>query len=168
MGKKFLIIILLLLCVSFSFSTVYAARPDFEQSQVDDGSENNSSVDNDCVGGIKTACGLPYGLVLMINDIYNLLKIAVPIVLIIMGMIDLLKAVASQKEDEIKKGWQMVIKRTIAGILVFFVFFIVQLVIDLLPSKAKNDAVTDCVKCIFTNTEKCETDCITTGANTDN
>ena len=120
-----------------------------------------------CSTGIPTACGLPAGLVLMINDFYNLLKIAVPIVLVIMGMIDLLKAVASQKEDEIKKGWQVVVKRTITGILVFFVFFIVQIIVDLLPNSVKSDSVMNCVKCIFTtDANNCEVGCITTGANT--
>ena len=50
-------------------------------------------------GGIAVKCGIPAGLADMIHDTYNLLKIGVPIVLIIMGMIDMLKAVVSQKED---------------------------------------------------------------------
>ena len=57
-----------------------------------------------CPNGIETACGLPKGLVLMINDFYNLLKIAVPIVLIIVGSLDLFKGITAQKDDEIKKG----------------------------------------------------------------
>jgi len=36
--------------------------------------------------------------------IYDVLKIATPIIVIVTGMIDLLKAVTSQKEDEIKKN----------------------------------------------------------------
>lgn len=148
-----------LLLSSFSFINVLAAPGGGGTTAV------NDSTGNVC-DGIATACGLPEGLVLMINDFYNLLKIAVPIVLVIMGMIDLLKAVASQKEDEIKKGWQVVVKRTLTGILVFFVFFMVQVIVDLLPTKVKSDSVMNCVKCIFTNTGECPSGCITTGANT--
>ena len=155
MKKKLLISVLLLSC--FSFINVFAA-----QTAVNDGGGGGY-----CSTGIPTACGLPAGLVLMINDFYNLLKIAVPIVLVIMCMIDLLKAVASQKEDEIKKGWQIVVKRTITGVLVFFVFFIVQLIVDLLPNSVKSESVMNCVKCIFTTSaNNCKIGCITTGANT--
>ena len=151
--KKLLISLLFVLFVGFSFINVFA--------------NGGGSGSCESAGGIKTACDLPYGLVQMINDVYNLLKIAVPVVLIIMGMIDLLKAVASQKEEEIKKGWQKFVKRTLIGMLVFFVLFIVQLVIDLLPNSVKKESITNCVKCFFTSDPaNCNVGCITTGANT--
>lgn len=57
-----------------------------------------------------------------------LLQIGIPIVLIILGMIDLGKAVIASKEDEIKKAQGMLIKRLIYAIAVFFVVTIVTLV----------------------------------------
>lgn len=126
-----------------------------------------ATIDNGtCEGGIATICDIPAGLATMIHDIYDLLKIAVPIVLIIMGMIDLLKAVAGQKEEDIKKGWNMLIKRTLYGVLVFFVFTTVQLVISLLPGD--NQKVISCVKYFFTGEGNNVSGCINTGANTDN
>lgn len=133
--KRKLMIFLMILCPFFiSFENVLAYSDFNEICKAE--------------GGIITACGLPIGLTSMITDFYNLLKIFVPIVLIIMGMIDLLKAVASQKEDEIKKGWSTLVRRTLYGVMVFFVFTTVQLVISLLPGD--NTRITGCVKQFFT------------------
>ncbi len=116
-------------------------------------------------GGIATKCGIPAGLADMINDAYNLIKIAVPITLIILGMIDMLKAVASQKEDEIKKGWSTLIRRTIYAVAVFFVFFLIQLIISLLPSSSGKNTILSCTKSFFVKKSNgvC---CIKNGANT--
>ena len=165
MKKKILICMLLAILVGFSFNCVYAARigADVGNGEVycsGEGIEEGNYKSSDV---IITYCGLPAGLTQMFADVYDLLKIAVPVVLIIMGMIDLLKAVASQKEEEIKKGWQKFVKRTLIGMLVFFVVFIVQLVIDLLPDS--HESVTNCVKCIFlgTNEEGCNYESIVIG-----
>lgn len=81
-------------------------------------------------------CGmLDADLVGFIHNIIVLLKIAVPIVLIILGMLDLFKGVISSKEDEIKKGQQIFIKRLIAGVLVFLVVTIVQLVMGFISKE---------------------------------
>lgn len=68
----------------------------------------------------------------LISTIVTLIKIAVPIILIILGMLDMGKAVASQKEDEIKKGQKTLISRCIAAAIVFFVVAIVQLVLSII------------------------------------
>lgn len=74
-------------------------------------------------------CGLlDADLVTFIHNIIVLLKIAVPIILVIFGMLDFAKGVIANKEDEIKKGQQTFIKRLIAAACVFFVVTIVQLV----------------------------------------
>ena len=62
------------------------------------------------------------------NGFIPLLQIGIPIVLIVLGMIDLGKAVIASKEDEIKKAQGMLIKRLIYAIAVFFVVTIVTLV----------------------------------------
>lgn len=69
-------------------------------------------------------------LVHFIHSIVVLIKIAVPVVLVIFGMLDFMKGVIASKEDEIKKGQQIFIKRLIAGAIVFFVITIVQLVMS--------------------------------------
>ena len=72
------------------------------------------------------------------STIVTLIKIGVPILLIIFGMLDLGKAVMAQKEDEIKKGQQMFIKRLIAAVIVFFVVFIVSFTLKIFASNDTN------------------------------
>ena len=62
------------------------------------------------------------------------IKIAIPIILIIWGMLDMGKAVTSGKDDEIKKQLVTFLRRAIAAILVFFIPSIVGLYYDLMIS----------------------------------
>ena len=78
----------------------------------------------------------------IISAIVLLIKIAVPVLLIIFGMLDLGKAVVAAKEDEIKKGQQTFVKRLVTAIIIFFVVQLVQIVIRFVSS---ND--TDIVGC---------------------
>ena len=55
------------------------------------------------------------------------IQIVVPVVLVVMGMITLVKAVTSSKEDEIKKAQMSFVKKLIAAALVLFIFVIVKL-----------------------------------------
>lgn len=89
-------------------------------------------------------------LITFIHNIIVLLKIAVPVILVFLGMLDLAKGVISSKEEEIKKGQQTFIKRLIAGILVFLVVTIVQLVMGLI---SKDDSsIWNCANQILNGT----------------
>ena len=50
----------------------------------------------------------------------TLAKIIAPVILIVMGMIDISKAVPAGKDDAIKKSFNDFLKRTIAAVLIFF------------------------------------------------
>ena len=73
------------------------------------------------------------------HGIIPLIQIGIPIILIILGMLDLGKAVMASKEDEIKNAQKMLIKRCIYAIAIFFVVLIVQLVFNLLTTTGSND-----------------------------
>lgn len=92
----------------------------------------------------------------LVSTIVLLIKIAVPILLIIFGMLDLGKAVVASKEDEIKKGQQVFLKRAIAAIIVFFVIQIVQIVIRFVSGS--DSAVANCFNC-FINGTASDTSC---------
>ena len=62
-----------------------------------------------------------------VHTIIVVIKIAVPIILVILGMLDLFKGITSSKEDEIKKAQGMFIKRLLSAAIIFFVISIVQL-----------------------------------------
>lgn len=78
-------------------------------------------------------------LATFIHNIIVLIKIAVPIVLVVLGMIDLGKGVVAGKEDEIKKGQSTFIKRLIAGVIVFFMVTISQLVTSIIDKDSDGD-----------------------------
>lgn len=83
----------------------------------------------------------------VVSTIITIIKIAVPVLLIIFGMLDLGKAVVAAKEDEIKKGQQTFIKRAIAAVIVFFVIQIVQIIIRFVSGNDQN--VASCFNCFI-------------------
>lgn len=66
--------------------------------------------------------------------IYPIIQIGIPIILIIMGSIDLGKAVLSSDDKEIKGATGKLIKRAIAAVAVFFVATIVSLLMGMFSS----------------------------------
>ena len=84
----------------------------------------------------------------IVSTVITVIKIVVPVLLVIFGMIDLVKGVIASKEDEMKKGQQMFIKRLISGALVFFVVTIVQLIISFV-SDEDDESITNCVQCFI-------------------
>lgn len=96
----------------------------------------------------------------VVSLIINIIKIGTPILLIILGMIDMFKAMTAQKEDEIKKAQGLFVKRLIAGILVYLVFVIVELLFGVLGSlTGDNDGnLWDCAVCFIngSDSESCK------------
>lgn len=90
-----------------------------------------------------------------VHTIIVVIKIAVPIVLVILGMLDLFKGITSSKEDEIKKAQGTFVKRLIAAALVFFVIAIVQLLISFV---AGEEGFMTCANC-FINGVKSDGSC---------
>ncbi len=78
--------------------------------------------------------GIPDGIGNIVHLVVKAIQVAVPILLIIWGMLDFAKAIIGQKEDDIKAGQKIFIKRLIAAVVVFLVVTIVQLVINLADS----------------------------------
>ena len=82
---------------------------------------------------------VPHALIKIVGTVVNVIKIGVPIILIVLGMIDMGKAVASQKEDEIKNGQKKLLSRCIAAGITFFVVAIVQLLVGIISSAAESN-----------------------------
>ena len=81
-------------------------------------------------------------------------KIIIPLLLIIFGMLDLGKAVTSNKEDEIKKATASLMRRAIAAVVIFFIPTLVGVIMNLVDN---GDKYKDCARCISNpaNKEKC-------------
>lgn len=97
---------------------------------------------------IQTLCTIgtadvPPTIITLIANVITAIQIGIPVLLVIWGMLDLGKAVIAQKEDEIKKGQQIFMKRLLAAAIVFFVVVIVKFIVQLVGGD------TGCLTAIF-------------------
>lgn len=100
-------------------------------------------------------CGsveLPYYLSVFGENCIKFVKILVPVILIVLGMIDMFKAFSSQKEDDMKKAQQIFVKRLISGLLVFLVITAVEFLFSILTSAGFGGNFTDCLDKIINGT----------------
>ncbi|CCY45927.1 unknown [Firmicutes bacterium CAG:822] len=74
---------------------------------------------------------VPNVLFNVVSTIITGIKIVVPILLIIWGMLDFAKSVVAKKEEDIKKYQKAFVSRLISALVVFLIIFIVQLAVNL-------------------------------------
>ncbi len=80
----------------------------------------------------NSACAqIPSGIFNLTSLVIMAIQVIVPILLIIWGMIDFVKAVIGGDENKIKDAQKVFIRRIIAAVLVFLMVTIVKLVINL-------------------------------------
>lgn len=113
---------------------------------------SSNSTTYSCGNGYMT--DIPSGIVRIVNIFYIILQILVPIALVILGSLDLVKALAAQKEDEIKKGQQTFVKRLIAAVIIFFVFILIKLVVGIFSND--DNAIISCMNCFLQGIESCD------------
>lgn len=103
--------------------------------------------------GMLLLTDIPVIIPKIVHTFYLIALIAVPILLVIFGSIDFVKSLVGQKDDEIKKGRQIFIKRLITGVLVFFILSIVRLIVSIADDDSSNGVfrVLDCVNCFIEN-----------------
>ena len=108
-----------------------------------------------CGFGSKKIENIPALIPRTTNIIYTIIQIAVPVVLVLLGSIDLVKGIIAQKEEDIKKGQKTFIKRLIAGAIIFFIFMLIKLFVSLVADNDNdNNTIIDCLECFIEN--KCD------------
>ena len=76
------------------------------------------------------------------------IKVVVPLLLIITGMITMAQAVMKQEEKDIKKAQQTLIHKIIAAVIVFLVVQIVTIVVGIVGNYDKEEkSWNECAKC---------------------
>ncbi len=86
----------------------------------------------------------------IISIVYMIIRIGVPIILLIAGMIDLLKAITSQKQEDIQKAQSLLFKKIIVAIVIFTFFTLVQWAIDMVDKNStSNSAMWACVNALL-------------------
>ena len=81
----------------------------------------------------------------IVHYVYLGIIVVVPIILIIVGMLDLAKAVAEKDENKVKSAQQLLIKKAIAAALVFLIPTLVSLIIR---GILRNNEYYECWKCV--------------------
>lgn len=139
MKKKVLILLVISFVLLFNLNYVTAANyNNYEEAFVS------------CGSGMLN--NIPVAVPKIVSIVYKVVHIAVPVVLVIIGMIDLTKSITSEKEDEIKKNQKLFIKRLITAAIIFFVFAVVKFLVSLIADGEddKNNII-DCAECFINN-----------------
>lgn len=93
------------------------------------------------------------------RTVVSVFKIVIPIILIVLGMVDLGKAVTSNDEKQMKEAQKTLIKRVIYAVLIFFITSLVQWIFAaLVPSGDKattNTNAASCISCFISNNGDC-------------
>lgn len=158
--KIFSIILILIISLAFKVNPVLANCSDCDPKNCEEcgcilNSSKNLCIYSNYDDGVKSCGdgyvkGIPQIIPEVVSIAYTVIQIAVPVVLVIMGSLDLFKGITAGKEDDIKKGQQMFIKRLIAAALVFFVFLAVKLVVSLVAD-GSGSKILECTECFIEN-----------------
>lgn len=101
----------------------------------------------------KVSCGnvndIPEKLPELTSYIITVIQVAIPVILVILGSIDLFKGITAGKDDEIKKGQQMFIKRLVVAAIIFFIVIIVKFIISLIADADNTENMVDCIDCFI-------------------
>ena len=78
----------------------------------------------------SSACGFSERLIVWIDNIFKWIKYILPVLVIVLGILDFIKAIASDKDDEMKKAQGRFIKRLIAAALAFLIPLIITFILE--------------------------------------
>lgn len=85
-------------------------------------------------------------LIEKINSVMNIIKIAVPILLIAFGIFDFTKAMFASNEDDMKKAQKTFLKRIVAAFIVFLSPMIINLILSLTNKVWSSISTNTCIK----------------------
>ena len=103
-------------------------------------------------------CGsysIPAPLATISRVVVLILQIVLPLVLIIMGSIDILKAVMAHDGDAITKARKKFISRILTGVLFFLVIVFIKWTAGLAADSSEAGNVTKCVDCMISDEGSC-------------
>ncbi len=80
-----------------------------------------------------------------------IIKILIPLIIIIMGSIDFGKALVSGDDKDISLSTQKMLKRFIAGIIIFFIPTLVSVILNMIEGATDFESkFSDCHNCLLT------------------
>ena len=88
---------------------------------------------------MQTCCNLQPFLNI-IRMVIRLIQYSVPLLLLVLGTIDMVKAVASNDDKTSKTSSQMFLKRLIYGVLIFLVPFLLRVILKMIDDNIIKDS----------------------------
>ena len=104
---------------------------------------------------------IPGEVASIISTIYSAILIIVPLLLILSGMATMAMAVTKQKEEEIKKAQQLLVKKIVAGIIAFLLLTITRFLINTISDDSDKTSIVNCFDALLNYDEAS----VCTGAN---
>ena len=99
------------------------------------------------LGGAKMGQDDLFVIPTLTSTVVSIIQWVIPVVLIVLGMIDLGKAVTSNDEKQMKEAQKTLIKRVIYAVLVLFIVAIVRFVFSALAPGNTNTTISGCINC---------------------
>lgn len=102
-------------------------------------------------------CYKTANIMLILGYVIIMIKIVVPILIIILGIIDMAKAFIANDDKAINKNTITLVKRVIAGVIIFFIPTLISYAFTIIGSfdDVEEDYM-NCVKCL-TKPSECDT-----------
>ena len=89
------------------------------------------------IGTSTGFCASSASVFQMVGKFLSIIKILIPVLLVVLGAMDILKAVISSDDKAIKAAQSLLIKRAIAAAAVFFAVTIVDTIMGLIGDNAE-------------------------------
>lgn len=96
---------------------------------------------------MDTFCADAVGIFRFIGEVIYIIRIVIPLIIILLGTLDLGKAVLAGEDKKIKECQKTFIKRLIYGVAIFFLFTIVEVIFGLLGVKTNKGDSKICWDC---------------------
>lgn len=96
---------------------------------------------------MDTFCANTVNIWRFVGEIIYIIRIVIPIIIILLGTLDLGKAVMSGEEKTVKEAQKNFLKRLIYGVAIFFVFVIVEVIFGLLGVETDKGDTKVCWDC---------------------
>ena len=105
-----------------------------------------------CGGTRPIVKNIPNIIPKITSSLYNAMMVIIPTAMIIMGLVDLIRGIMSQNEDEIKKGRSNFIKRLITGVITFLVVLLVKFFVGAFSNnQSERVGIVGCIDCFVSN-----------------
>ena len=102
------------------------------------------------LGGVTSWTGDIATIPKLTSTVVTIIQWVIPVILIVLGMMDLGKAVTSNDEKQMKEAQKTLIKRVIYAVLVLFIVAIVRFVFSALaPDNKSKSNVSGCINCFI-------------------